>query len=84
MYDCYNEALKYLISKYGEKVTSIGTHYQGQKNTTKKVVTYCTDKEMTHEDKEVSLLLGQYYLGIEPKKELYNIMLSKGLVKEME
>lgn len=81
MYNCWNEALEYLIKKYGEKLTPTGTNYQGQKNTTKMVRTYNSDK-IADEDKNIVLLMGQYYLGISAKKELYYILESKGLIKE--
>ena len=83
MYDCWNEAFEYLSSKYGTKDTVIGTNYQGSKNTTKVVKTYKTEI-MSWEDIEIVVLMGQYYYGIQAKKDLYYKLLTMGIIIEKD
>ena len=73
MYHCYNEALAYMVKKFGEVKTPMS------KFNSRSASTYNTDK-LDDEGKEIHLLLKQYNLGMEPKKELYYIMLKKKLV----
>ena len=81
MYDCWNEALEYLIKRCGERTVPNGSHYRGQKDTTKQVRTYRNDN-VKDDDKIIVVLMGQYYAGIEAKKELYNILIDRGVIKE--
>lgn len=73
MYNCYNEAIAYMIKRFGAKQTPMS------KFNSSSASTYKTDN-LDDEGKEIHLLLGQYYLGIEPKKELFYKMLDKNLV----
>lgn len=83
MYNCWNEALEYLIKKYGEKLTHTGTNFQGkgQKDTTRMVRTYNSEK-VKGDDLTIVKLMEQYYYGIAAKRELYFILESKGLILE--
>ena len=76
MYNCYNEALQYLIKKYGAQEVPLSS----QNN--KKSVTYQSSEKMSDDDKQIALLLKQYYLGIEPKRELYYKLLSMNVIEE--
>lgn len=89
MYNCYNEGIKYLIDKYGAKDAPLS------KFNTKSGKTFNEGKlsyvdgdrsrpvyKMSHEDTEIKLLLGQYYLGMEAKKELYYKLLTLGIIQE--
>ena len=69
MYNCYNEGLRYLQSK-GNQITikPDGT---------------IIDKT-SHDDKVIKCLLGQYYLSIEPKKELYFKLVYMGIMEDKE
>ena len=73
MYNCYNEALAYMIKKFGEVKTPLS------KFNSSSASTYKTDN-LDDEGKEIDLLLKQYNLGMQPKKELFYIMLNKNLV----
>lgn len=95
---CYNEGLKYLKDKYGEKFLGHKESfledvrklpYKKQKsalesaNDSEKVTTFnnANQGNWPHEDQSVALLLGQYSLGNEPKKELYNILCDLGVMQ---
>lgn len=78
MYNCWNEALGYLIKRCGEKSTPIGSNYQGGKNTAKHTKTYDTSN-VKEEDKVIVRLMGQYYYGIQAKKDLYEVLISRGV-----
>ncbi len=84
MYNCWNEALEYLIKKYGERyinggMITIGNRKTGTKpiNTSRKERTYKTEN-IQSEDKVIVLLMGQYYYGIQAKKELYYKLVELG------
>lgn len=79
MYNCWNEALGYLITRCGERKIATGTHYQGKKSTTKYVSTYDSSK-VKEEDQVIVRLMGQYYYGIQAKKDLYETLVSRGVV----
>ena len=84
MYNCWNEALEYLIKKYGEKLTPNGikTVSRGKiVDTSSMVRTYRSDK-VTGDDLTIVKLMEQYYYGIAAKRELYFILESKGLILE--
>lgn len=78
MYNCWNEAIEYLIKRCGEKMVPNGVHYQGQKSTVKNVRTY-NSSNVKEEDKPIVLLMGQYNYGIAAKKDLYNLLQSRGV-----
>lgn len=59
MYNCYNQAVEYLNGKYNGKYTK----YNVKKDEQVSII--------THDDLVIKTLLGQYYYGIEAKKELY-------------
>jgi hypothetical protein len=80
MYNCWNEALEYLIKKCGETLTHTGCHYQGGKNTSKMVRTYKSENVKEH-DKIIVVLMNQYYYCISAKKELFNKLLDLGVIK---
>lgn len=69
MYDCYNEAIKYLMKKYGTTGSP-------------KAVTYKKDKPMSDDDQIIERLVHQYYYGIAAKQELYYKLLSMNIIKE--
>lgn len=78
MYNCWNEALEYLIERCGEKMTPTGSNFQGGKNTTKMVRTYDSNN-VKEEDQVIVRLLGQYHYGIQAKKDLYEVLISRGV-----
>lgn len=78
MYNCWNEAIEYLIKISGKKIITSGFHYQGGKNTTKMVRTY-DSSNVKEEDQVIIILLGQYNYGIQAKKDLYNELESRGV-----
>jgi hypothetical protein len=89
MYNCYNEALNYLIDRYGKKEAP------SRKFNNKMAATYNPGKpvklpsgetvlKMSDDDEEVERLVRQYNLGMAPKKELYYKLLSMGVIKEVE
>lgn len=69
MYNCYNEAVRYL---------------QGKPNP----ITYKPDgtiiDKTSHDDKVIKCLLGQYYYGIQAKKELYFKLVYMGIMEDKE
>ena len=72
MYNCYNEAIQYMIKTYGEKQVPLS----GQNN--KMTSTYKTDN-LDDDGKEIDLLLKQYNYGIAAKKDLFYKLLSLGV-----
>lgn len=56
MYNCINEGIKYLKTKYHENIIDRNSNI---------------DSIESNEDKSIFLLISQYYLGIHAKKELY-------------
>lgn len=78
MYNCWNEALWYLMERCGEKTITTGSHFQGGKNTTTSAKTYDRDN-VREEDKVIVLLMGQYHYGIQAKKDLYEVLVSRGV-----
>jgi hypothetical protein len=78
MYNCWNEAIEYLIKRCGEKITTTGSHYQGGKNTTKNARTY-NSSNVKKGDEVIVILMGQYYYGIQAKKDLYEALIARGV-----
>jgi hypothetical protein len=77
MYNCWNEAVEYLIKKYGETTTPIN-QYEPRKPQSAR-----TFKRSPESDKDVIvLLLNQYHYGMLPKKELYYMMIDLGQITE--
>ncbi len=88
-YDCYNIGFKYLQDKYGVKRLSLtcGFYKRIQRLPIKKYLkaiedatdndyntTYKLPDDAPIEDKEIDLLLGQYYGGSAPQRELLQIL----------
>lgn len=69
MYNCINEARNYIHKK---KLTKLS--YDGEK------LTYIG----TPDDKQIELLITQYYYGIVAKKELYTQLVSMGIMEDVE
>ena len=69
MYNCWNEALGYLIKRCGA-ITIPG-----------RVSARTYDKSnVKDEDQVIVRLLGQYHYGIQAKKDLYEVLISRGVV----
>ena len=71
MYNCYNEALKYLQGKYGTQELRTGTTFKNVEND-------------NHDDNEIKLLLKQYYYGIDAQRELYFKLVYMGIMEDKE
>lgn len=78
MYNCWNEALEYLIKKCGEKSTPINSNFRNGKSTVQYAKTYNTSN-VKEEDQVIVRLMGQYYYGIQAKKDLYEVLISRGV-----
>jgi hypothetical protein len=78
MYNCWNEALEYLIKSYVEQLVPLSSQKM------KMARTFQTGSKMKAEDESIVLLMNQYYYGIETKKELYNKLLMIGVIKESQ
>lgn len=92
----YNEAIKYLIKKYPKNTHTRWSELftKNWRNRTKKeqneleanmtdrdtITSISSNDGFTHDDNHIYLLLGQYYYGIEPKKELANLLITLGVV----
>lgn len=61
MYNCYNEAIQYLKKRLGTVQKFNAEVYDLTK----------IDEPQYHDEKVIHTLLGQYYLSITVKKELY-------------
>lgn len=81
MYNCWNEALNYLMNKYG-KVRTKTTRWERGKQIDSYFDTYNTSKKMTVEDEGIVLLMKQYYYCIAAKKELFYKLIDLGVIKE--
>ena len=93
MYNCYNEAVKYLQGKYGTKEIMTGNPY-GKNGKTFLVDTHkhpytqtpdgkSIDK-MDGDDKIIECLLNQYFYGIPAQQELYFKLVSMGIMQDKE
>lgn len=71
MYNCWNEAVGYLIKKNGAKETASRTSCS-------KIYTY--NPSTDGEGKRVEILLSQYHFGIQAKKELFNYLQGIGAI----
>jgi len=65
MYNCINEAIKYLKTKYHEKIFDRISNI---------------DSIESNEDKLIFLLINQYYLGIQVRKELFFKLKDLGII----
>lgn len=93
MYDCYNEAVRYLQGKYGTQEVVTGSPYRGAKKqgiglTFKTPRTIKPNGDVidktSHDDKVIKCLLGQYHYGIQAKKELYFKLIDMGVMEDKE
>lgn len=71
MYNCYNEAVRYLNNKYNGKYSKVDK--EGKQVSI-----------ITHDDSIIKCLLGQYYFGIDAQRELYHKLLSMGIISAKE
>lgn len=81
MYNCWNEALNYLIKKCG-KVTTKTTRWKRGKQIDTYCDTYNSSNVKTDECKTIVTLMNQYYYGIAAKRELYYKLVDLGVIKE--
>ena len=81
MYDCWNEALHYLMNKYGV-IKLKTTSWERNKQIDKVVETYDNSNITSHEDKWIVSQMSAYYLSINVKKELYYRLIDMGIIKE--
>ncbi len=78
MYNCQNEAIAYLKEKLGTKETRSGLNIKNSQNRVD--IIYLVNNIIPYSDEHsIHLLLGQYYYGIEAKKELYYKLISLGV-----
>lgn len=88
MYNCWNEAIAYLIKRLGKSTTDIRVRdRKGNIQRCQKVDTYNTAKLQQPQfqtELTIHTLLGQYNYGIAAKRDLYNILLNLGVIKETE
>lgn len=86
MYNCYNEAVRYLQGKYGTIEVRTGSPFcfRGKVPKQGTATTFKNVENDNHDDNEIKLLLKQYYLGIEPKKELYFKLVYMGIIEDKE
>jgi len=87
MYNCYNEALNYLIDKYGAKNSPLSKFHNKMAETynSGKVVKLPSGEcvmIMSDDDQQIERLVRQYNLGIAAKQELYYKLLSMNIIKE--
>lgn len=93
MNDAYNTAIKYLRDKYGYRRGLLTESSQKRLNNKNKKEREDIEKSFSDQnyypilnqvtcpdDKVIEVLIGQYYLGIQAKKELYNILLLRGII----
>jgi len=80
MYDCWNEAIHYLIEKYGS-VRIKKTEWKHGKKVESYRDVFDHRTPVNDEDKVIVLLMEQYNYGIESKKELYLKLLDMGVIK---
>jgi hypothetical protein len=86
MYNCYNEALKYLQGKYGTIEISTGSpfYFRGKALKQGTATTFKNVENDNHDDKLIKCLLGQYFYGIDAKKELYFKLVYMGIMEDKE
>jgi arsenate reductase-like glutaredoxin family protein len=81
MYNCWNEALNYLIKKCG-RVRTKSTRWVRGKQIDSYFDTYNVSNVKTEYLKDIVRLMNQYYYGIEARKELYYKLVDLGVIKE--
>jgi hypothetical protein len=86
MYNCYNEALKYLQGKYGTIEISTGSpfYFRGKAPKQGTATTFKNVENDNHDDNEIKLLLKQYYYGIDAQRELYFKLVYMGIMEDKE
>lgn len=78
MYNCHNEAVQYLKDKLGTKDFNTGINTKKCPN--RVISVYLVKNIIPYSDEHcVHLLLEQYYLSIQVKKELYYKLISLGV-----
>lgn len=77
MYNCWNEALEYMIGRYGEQSVPLS------KFNSKMTRTY-KNNNLDSDGVTINLLMGQYYYGIEAQRELYYKLQSLGAFKQVQ
>jgi hypothetical protein len=96
MYNCINEAIKYLNNKYGYTRQSLTPKQSErlrkarnkkecvaiQKSFTDKDYMLRTNPATEPEDKYIELLIGQYYYGVQAKRELYYTLIGRGIINK--
>jgi len=94
MYECYNEAYAYLKAKYGYtrlRLSCSAEHrLKAARNIKerKEIESSFTDNDYQLrlnditglDDIQIEILMKQYYYGIAAKKDLYNTLLSRGII----
>ena len=76
--DAYNPAIAYLKEKRGIKEEITNVRGGIIRSETYNLEGY---SNWSYDDQRVHLLLSQYYLGIEPKKELYSALCDMGVMQ---
>lgn len=80
MYDCWNEALNHLIKTYGEEKTP----YVKRNGQTAYTSTYKRSANMSDEDNWIVNQMKHYYMSIQVKKELYKMLVYRGIMEDKE
>lgn len=78
MYNCANEASAYLQEKYG--VSDNGLNLKDTKQKPNGDIV----SRLTHDDLVIKTLLGQYYYGIDAKRELYFKLVGMKIMPDKE
>ncbi len=80
MYNCHNEAVAYLKEKLGTKEIGSGLNTKNSPSTSHTI--YLVQNIIPYSDEhQIHLLLGQQVHGLAAKKELYDKMVSLGVIK---
>lgn len=91
--NCYNEAIYYLQNKYGYRRAgftlkasdtvrnlSVQKYNEVVASFSDKDYNLVTNKATEEEDKNIEIMLSQYYYGLEAKKTLYNYLLELKII----
>lgn len=95
MYECYNEAYNYLKNKYGTWRLGFTPNFGDklrrcrnkkeredlEKTATDKDYNIVLNKVTDLADQQISELMDVYYHGISIKRELYELLVSRGIIK---
>lgn len=85
MYNCYNEAVRYLQDKYGTTIVVTGSPFYFRGKAPKQgTTTTFKNVECDDDDNEIKLLIKQYHFGIAPQKELYFKLVYMGIMEDKE